>query len=909
MYRLITFLILLTLSSVSSGGIITKLQGTYSNGQVFLTWKNIPGEAYYKVYRSKVSITGSTQLAGCEYLGWTDKNSAQDNNLSAHNGIVSYYHLDSNDIPLKPGVGLFVATTLEDGNYFYAVTSILNGVENLSVVAGSNSITQAIAETVAITLPVFQIHDQAGNESIDIYTIFYSTKKAIGEPLQNRAGFIAMDFALNPHFSGEGVPGLKVLFHGGGDDFFWGMQKPPGNMIVLGMEELLPNDASDLGYGSNENYDFYKDNTDNEVPTSGINYDFQQAIIFQAIDWVINHLPVDSNRVYLKGTSMGAGSAFMYAIAHPERIAALLLTVPCFNYSFQNDYNPICALNTGNQARMDGDIKFGKVSTNLFSNAGIRFYDAVNGGWMIHTYQQKNFPMIFALNGKHDEMVGWTEKPVFYDSVKANHTGGYFFWDGRNHGGNNSTWNDESYDLFRYASNRSFPAFANCSNDEDYGIGNDVTGADYGTVNGSLNWDESSIVDSLYLWQVKIFVRDLLTNTGLPVKYPDSCTVDIAPRRLQQFEIAPGSTFNWTVTHKNTVIQSGSQVYDGGLIVIPGIKIFKDSSIITLVWSNAAQLFFRDIDNDGYGNALEFIAATIPPPGYVVDSTDCNDNNNLIHPGATDFCNGIDDNCNGAADENSIVANVNPSGNIELCEGSSVILSASIFEGITFQWFKNGISISGATNATYTVTKKGNYYVSETNSYSCSSSSAKVKVSIIAAPTASITPLGNLDICFAGYVDLQANAGIAFTYQWQKGNAVLTGATDQNYTATTKGNYKVMVTNSAECSKTSLAVKVVKSCKESGVHANAGIASIVCFPNPSNGRFTISLDLIDIQAATATVEIINVFNQIVYVAEVVHSGEKLNTVMGEHESFSAGIYTVRVITGDHVFSERVVVQR
>lgn len=167
---------------MSSGGIITKLQGTYSNGQVFLTWKNIPGEAYYKVYRSKVSITGSTQLAGCEYLGWTDKNSAQDNNLSAHNGIVSYYHLDSNDIPLKPGVGLFVATTLEDGNYFYAVTSILNGVENLSVVAGSNSIIQAIAETVAITLPVFQIHDQAGNESIDIYTIFIQRKRRLVSP-------------------------------------------------------------------------------------------------------------------------------------------------------------------------------------------------------------------------------------------------------------------------------------------------------------------------------------------------------------------------------------------------------------------------------------------------------------------------------------------------------------------------------------------------------------------------------------------------------------------------------------------------------------------------------------------------------------------------------------------------------
>ena len=36
---------------------------------------------------------------------------------------------------------------------------------------------------------------------------------------------------------------------------------------------------------------------------------------------------------------MGAGGAFLYAITHPEKIAAAKLAVPCFNYGFQNDYN------------------------------------------------------------------------------------------------------------------------------------------------------------------------------------------------------------------------------------------------------------------------------------------------------------------------------------------------------------------------------------------------------------------------------------------------------------------------------------------------------------------------------------------------------------------------------------------
>ncbi len=61
--------------------------------------------------------------------------------------------------------------------------------------------------------------------------------------------------------------------------------------------------------------------------------------------------------------------------------------------------------------------------------------------------------------------------------------------------------------------------------------------------------------------------------------------------------------------------------------------------------------FYHDGDGDHYGDASTTTQACSAPANYVADNTDCDDTLDSVHPGATEVCNGIDDNCNGTKDE------------------------------------------------------------------------------------------------------------------------------------------------------------------------------------------------------------------------------------------------------------------
>ncbi|HMT29359.1 MAG TPA: PQQ-dependent sugar dehydrogenase [Bacteroidia bacterium] len=139
-------------------------------------------------------------------------------------------------------------------------------------------------------------------------------------------------------------------------------------------------------------------------------------------------------------------------------------------------------------------------------------------------------------------------------------------------------------------------------------------------------------------------------------------------------------------------------------------------------------------------------------------------------------------------------------GDNNFCTGETALLNANQGTGLTYQWKKNNVNISGATLSTYTATLAGNYKVSVTNNLGCTRVSNPF---IVTGPPAGGTIInGSTTICAGDSVEIVAKAtGTNFTYQWLKNNAPIQSATNQNYYITSSGFYKVSVSNQFGCTK------------------------------------------------------------------------------------------------------------
>ena len=214
--------------------------------------------------------------------------------------------------------------------------------------------------------------------------------------------------------------------------------------------------------------------------------------------------------------------------------------------------------------------------------------------------------------------------------------------------------------------------------------------------------------------------------------------------------------------------------------------------------------------------------------------------------------------------------------NTQACQNSAVALSV-VTQGavVTYQWKKNGVAISSATNATLNLTNvsasdAGNYTVDIVGG-SCGTFSSQVaELTVQALPTAVIST-ATPSICQGGVATLTASGGSS--YVWS-GTLGITGTT-QNVTPSSTTTYTVTVTDANGCqASTSQTITVINTPSPTGSSAQtfcsgatvadliANGSSIAWYANSIGGAPLSSSDVLG--------------NEIYYASQTVNGCESIN---------------------------------
>lgn len=224
----------------------------------------------------------------------------------------------------------------------------------------------------------------------------------------------------------------------------------------------------------------------------------------------------------------------------------------------------------------------------------------------------------------------------------------------------------------------------------------------------------------------------------------------------------------------------------------------------------------------------------------------------------------------------------NVTGNVDLCNGDVLILSAT-----------------NANNCTpVTITSGGTYSITCTDGNNCTGTSAPVTVTIIDEPTANFTytQINNYTVNFTS-----TSTG-ADSYTWVYGdNTFGNGATaSNNFPA--EGNYNVTLIVTNACGADTVTINTIVT--KTSVEESSVFSQFTLFPNPASGQVMLQLNAI--KPVNGTVRVISPMGQI-----IAEEGVKFNGTLNKTfdiTTLAAGIYNIVITTEGNSFSRKLIVE-
>lgn len=558
---------------------VSNLRALYRSGQVFLTWNEtpVPSGTTFNVYRSRQPIVDESTLAAARQVGqWLEPHSAEDWTRDPGNygkgrvqdpktGAVPApaapvgYIIEPGGPRLDPTTGLHVHTvaSAEEGDAYYAVTTVLAGREDRTVAAGANALRAPVSQRCAPVQPIWQGTGEGPAPNAGQGRALYLQLHAKG----NRPACAYIAFGDATQAWREGIP------------FMFDVR------VAADRVTLLPSDTMYVGrsfsrapeasgsvcgvwtfwYGCSDRI-AEPDQIDRGTPT---NYS-ERRLLFM-LDWVKGYLGTDPNRTYCSGSSMGGCGTMSFAFRHPEIFAAVSAHVPIVAY---NEGDPAKGRTLGWH---DNTFRLRPICgpVTLTCSDGVPLGQRLDATAFVLAHPD-DLPFLHIANGRQDTSIPWHNNPPLYRALQAMRQGCLVAWNDGAHPDVDGLLPADvkqaaAAGLARFALNRSFPAFSQCSRDNDPGKGDNSDGDVVGFMNRGLNWADPVETTARY----EVLITYELDAADLPLR------VDVTPRRCQAFRLTPGESCtaaNIDATGKT--LQTLRLAADpGGRLTFPGFEV------------------------------------------------------------------------------------------------------------------------------------------------------------------------------------------------------------------------------------------------------------------------------------------------------------------------------------------------
>ncbi len=550
----------------------------HRSGQTFLTWQESDAQHEYHVYRYTQPVTVDN-LAQAERL--TDRWGPLPNDTSVNrfggSNVPSHYVIEDLGDPLSDETGLFVHTAQEDdSSSFYAITSVIEGVENVSTL---HALDVAVEETVQEPEDVLTVSVNGGSGRI--YTQFmdyanwnatfngyiYNYSVALPAGYDQNQSYPLM---INPHASYQEYGFLQETLYG------W--------QVIT----LLPSDPGPVagthhswwyGYAKDHNY-----LTEGSIPQSGAIENFTEQRVMRSIKYLTedSDINVDAQRIHAQGLTMGGSGALAWSMRYPNVISGVWVSEPMTNYSsspqLQSDFQRLWGTQESNLPILNrGPYSEDIQVYGIDGMQPVGVWDWMNHQQQLVERRGDNFGYIMTSHAKNAvTFIDWQTqgKPLVQSLTESNV--GFTSFHRSDETQANTSFDSVITPLFGFGNGNDFPwkyplalAFPAIQNASGSDALIPADGGDQ-VYNLDIEWAtpqtpfDATIVDTPDLFEVT------LRSTG------STQTADITPRRTQAFSASPGQECSWTTTDQNldTSIDSGVVTADDdSLITITDVSI------------------------------------------------------------------------------------------------------------------------------------------------------------------------------------------------------------------------------------------------------------------------------------------------------------------------------------------------